>query len=521
MKKTARLRTATLRRSRGVRMDLRSAAVTLAVAVAVFTGHTWAQRADQTPGSPSNEENRNFDVRLDKGAAAAAYVQRFAARRSSASVAELARIQTAGLARLQATFNAIDVVASPELGTPEVVSAKPGSGFLTGPTADRVGAMRAFLSTHADAYGLSQEQVGSLDLVADYANPAGNMAWVELEQRINGLPVFRGLIRGGFTTSGELARTTGPLASGLDANALSASPTLTPAQAVSRAAANVSWNVAESDLVQRAADGGRVTLARAGPMTDEAKAWLLYFPLAPGVARLAWAAEIWGDPDAFLVLLDAEDGTVLFRKNLTDYQTQAATYVVYTDDSPAPMSPSTVLPGSGTQAPFVSRTTQTLIGNEAPNTFNNLGWMTDATNITDGNNVQAGIDRVAPNGVDAPVTGVSRVFDFTYTPQTDEALTVPYQNGEVTDTFYWTNVYHDRLYLLGFTEAARNFQNDNFLRGGSAADRISAEAQDISGTNNANFSTPADGGRGRMQMFVFPGPVPDRSSGLDHDVLLH
>ena len=39
----------------------------------------------------------------------------------------------------------------------------------------------------------------SLELVADYANPAGNMAWVEFEQQINGLPVFQGLVRGGFT----------------------------------------------------------------------------------------------------------------------------------------------------------------------------------------------------------------------------------------------------------------------------------------------------------------------------------
>ena len=48
-------------------------------------------------------------------------------------------------------------------------------------------------------------------MVADYENPAGNIAWVELEQRINGLPVFRGLIRGGFSARGELVRTTGTL----------------------------------------------------------------------------------------------------------------------------------------------------------------------------------------------------------------------------------------------------------------------------------------------------------------------
>src|SRR6185503_9229552 len=108
---------------------------------------------------------------------------------------------------------------------------------------------------------------------------------------------------------------------------LSVSPTLSAAQAVSRAAANVGWTVAESALLQKSVDGGRVTFAR-GPMADDAKAWLMYFPLAPGVARLAWATEIWGDPDAFLILLDAEDGTVLFRKNVTEYQSQPATYVV-------------------------------------------------------------------------------------------------------------------------------------------------------------------------------------------------
>ena len=69
-------------------------------------------------------------------------------------------------------------------------------------------------------------------------------------------------------------------------------------------------------------------------MADDARAWPVYFPLAPGVARLAWATEIWGDPDVFLVVLDAEDGTVLFRKNLTNYQTQSATYTVYTRRQP-------------------------------------------------------------------------------------------------------------------------------------------------------------------------------------------
>ena len=33
-----------------------------------------------------------------------------------------------------------------------------------------------------------------------------------------------------------------------------------------------------------------------------------------------------------------------------------------------------------------------------------------------------------------------------------------------------------------------------------------AEAQDGSGTNNANFSTPPDGTSGRMQMYLLTAP---------------
>ena len=44
-------------------------------------------------------------------------------------------------------------------------------------------------------------------------------------------------------------------------------------------------------------------------------------------------------------------------------------------------------------------------------------------------------------------------------------------------------------------------------RGGLGSDSIKAEAQDFSGTDNANFSTPPDGTSGRAQMFRFVGPT--------------
>jgi extracellular elastinolytic metalloproteinase len=55
-------------------------------------------------------------------------------------------------------------------------------------------------------------------------------------------------------------------------------------------------------------------------------------------------------------------------------------------------------------------------------------------------------------------------------------------------------------YRYGFTEKTFNFQNDNGSNGGKGNDRVLVSVQDSSGTNNANFATPADGSSGQMRM---------------------
>ncbi|MGH2684919.1 MAG: M36 family metallopeptidase, partial [Actinomycetota bacterium] len=70
----------------------------------------------------------------------------------------------------------------------------------------------------------------------------------------------------------------------------------------------------------------------------------------------------------------------------------------------------------------------------------------------------------------------------------------------------------------GFTEAAGNFQVNNYGRGGEGNDSVRAEAQDGSGTNNANFATPADGSRPRMQMYMWTTGVQSQQRIIDGDV---
>jgi hypothetical protein len=81
----------------------------------------------------------------------------------------------------------------------------------------------------------------------------------------------------------------------------------------------------------------------------------------------------------------------------------------------------------------------------------------------------------------------------------------------VTNLFYWNNVIHDVLYEYGFDEASGNFQVNTYGKGGLGNDDVRAEAQDGSGRNNANFGTPVDGLRPRMQMFEWrsadPNPI--------------
>ncbi|TDI79611.1 MAG: HYR domain-containing protein [Bacteroidetes bacterium] len=92
-----------------------------------------------------------------------------------------------------------------------------------------------------------------------------------------------------------------------------------------------------------------------------------------------------------------------------------------------------------------------------------------------------------------------------------------YEDAAITNLFYWNNIIHDVLYQYGFDEVAGNFQENNYGNGGAGSDSVNAEAQDGSGTCNANFGTPADGGNPRMQMYV----CGDKDGDFDNLVIIH
>lgn len=103
-------------------------------------------------------------------------------------------------------------------------------------------------------------------------------------------------------------------------------------------------------------------------------------------------------------------------------------------------------------------------------------------------------------------TNSGLIFDYSY-PGTS-AVANTYIDAATTNLFYMNNILHDIWYQYGFNEPNGNFQQTNYVTGGTAADAVWADAQDGSTAttptlNNANFSTPVDGSKPRMQMYLW------------------
>ena len=530
--------------------------ILLTVAAAIFCFfqfqfHTNAGIKEENKNLQTKTESRvdgieNYDIRSDKSQYEILLNFRQSAGKNAVEIADARGRFIDGENQLRRRIPNLTVEYNDDIKIPEVIApdVKKGRAFLTeSSSAKRADILSSFARQNNNLLGITNEQIEKLNLTADYTNPEGNLSFVRFEQKINEIPVFRGEIKAGFTKNGEIIRVINNLAPALEYKNLSTNFG-DPLEAVERAAEYINYQLKSADLTKnQVASNELKTVFGEGDWATTAEK--MYFPLEPGVARTAWRVLIWQPVNAFYVIVDAETGAMLWRKNITSDQTQPATYGVYTNSkaminvahSPFPFSPGPINPVLGQQGLPISRTIITRIGNEAPYTFNKNGWINDRNSTTDGNAVEAGIDRDGTNGIDPQghAIGISRRnFVFNYTPGDPNTnsgdvpnpmpQTYPiseYQNGAVTQLFYICNWFHDEMYRLGFTEQANNFQQDNFGRGGNGNDRVSAEAQDSSGTNNANFSSPADGTRGRMQMYLWSAPNPDFDGDLDADVVIH
>src|SRR5688572_4188131 len=368
-------------------------------------------------------------------------------------------------------------------------------------TADNVA--RNFLARHRSVFALSG--AGTEELKLENEDNDQGTTFLNYTQIVDGLKVFEGQVQVVVNKNGEVLNVReGFLVDGAPVQRRGA---MTEEKAIAKAFEHAGRNVFPS-FVENYSRSSSTEMSRfANPIDVNLEEVLSEQNIVSvgGESRLAWHvyAEV-GPEEWYEILLDAHTGELLLRHNLYVFEAQG---IVYTE-----------APDKG------ARQLVSFVGDTVINTA--AGWMGTST-VTTGNNVEAYLDTNADNVADNNnTTGLSvghassATQDFTF-PFSTTVDPRTQQAAVVTNLFYYNNVMHDFSYNLGFTETSRNFQVNNFGRGGSGNDSVRAEAQDGSGTNNANFATPPDGSRPRMQQFLFTAPTPDRDSSVDGDVVFH
>lgn len=340
-------------------------------------------------------------------------------------------------------------------------------------------------------------------------------------------------------------------------------PSLTAGEAVLSAAAHIS--IPANKIIGSVANPvinnlGKLDFGNLGIAIENITAELFWYPVNEKDFRLVWQIFLAPDnsSDMWSVKVDAATGIVLGKDNYTvycnwhkddiaatscnDYNHKLSYFDKRVTDfykqQQTPMLPVVnsatyrvvKYPAESPQHPGGAPSLHTDPWLMAPGNATSLKWHNDGTNDHDstrGNNVWAAedrantnatIDKAAVSQTPQPTLTFDYVPDFTQTPI---VTTPPNQQFNITNLFYMNNIMHDALYLYGFDEVSGNFQNNNQGRGGLGNDYVIGDAQDGGGTNNANFSTPADGTRPRMQMYIWTPANPDRDGDADNGIIAH
>ncbi|KAI8900591.1 Fungalysin metallopeptidase-domain-containing protein, partial [Globomyces pollinis-pini] len=144
------------------------------------------------------------------------------------------------------------------------------------------------------------------------------------------------------------------------------------------------------------------------------------------------------------------------------------------------------------------------------------GWNNDGIKYTTtrGNNVVS-----LYNNNLLKQSGPDLTFDYYFDPL-KSATDIGNLKAAMVNSFYVANYVHDISYQYGFTEAAGNFQQNNFGKGGNANDPVQI-LNLANGKNNAQFATPPDGQPGVMSMFEFDVTTPTRNGAFENTIVIH
>lgn len=399
---------------------------------------------------------------------------------------------------------------------------------------------------------LKDEEIADLELSSESESKHNGLRHVYLKQTHKGIEIHGAVSNINMTKEGKVLNMGDRFQHEVGRKVNATQPGIDAAEAVAAAARYLNTSLKEPlSVIERGnPNNNEVLFTTGGISLEPISAKLVYQPMGEAGLRLAWEVSIY-ELDAenwWYIRVDAQDGKYLDKDNLVvhcqfenngaagtflhknhRHTTSNPTFLLQ-DTEVIPYAPEEGLnnkaktPGLYEVYPMPVESPshgnrKPIKGTVADRFASPDGWHTAGANsytITRGNNVYAYEDPdntgYATGNIfgHSPDGGTQRVFKFPIDFSQDP---VSYRDAAITNLFYWNNITHDIWYQYGFDEVSGNFQTNNFGKGAQGGDHVMAEAQDsrnISSTrNNANFATPPDGIRPRMQMYLWNRPDAD------------
>ncbi|MEO0894983.1 MAG: T9SS-dependent M36 family metallopeptidase [Bacteroidota bacterium] len=376
--------------------------------------------------------------------------------------------------------------------------------------------IQPYLNNYASANGFSKQDVSNWNVSHEYTAAHNGVQYVYIQQTYQGIPVFNGVANFALK-NGRILHMGDRFKRNLSQRIQNTQPALDPASAI-RAAANQLGIGQAGNLTQlESRSDGSILFSKGSISREDIPVMLMYQEGPEGELSLTWDLSIYQQDGKhwWSARIDARTGALLdkidwvvscafshehhhthgnhvhrMKASPNSTNSLAGEYRVYRYDVESPnhgVRTLEVEPADSSASPFGWHDIDGLSGAEYT--------------ITRGNNVHAYEDRNNSNTPGySPDGGANLIFDF---PLNFNLAPVANEDAAITNLFYHNNIIHDIFYFYGFTEAAGNFQQNNYGRGGIAGDYVEAQAQDGGGLNNANFATPPDGSNPRMQMYLW------------------
>ena len=357
----------------------------------------------------------------------------------------------------------------------------------------------------------------SLELEHRFNLREGSPTHMVFRETFEGIPVFEGQVQVDVLQDGTVLRADMPGA--LHTPDVSSDAHISAEDAI-RAAANAVIPGRVFTLEETAAASGadRHSKFEGSDGFSEINTSLVYFPSATAT-QLGWQIYMSPSPDKFYsIIVSADSGELLRSSNLVVSEAPEGNVFA------APNVPNPDV-GAPSVEPFTGWPPGVLDCFQVPVNYGGDDcWVADlGPGYTFGNNVVSWADPDGDQFFDAiPSPTGDRHFNFDFTDSYNlTGQLLPDAGAATTNLFYWNNVIHDWLYGLGFTEAAGNFQYDNFGLGGEQEDRVRAFAQVGDVINNAFFGTPPDGLSPQMVMGLFLPGLRRVDTSFAADIIVH